>query len=309
MSTLADQMVHPAIRMDDFMDMPGDATSDMVDPHLDMPFFDLGVKESEQLPVDPAAWSNSLDPNPFAESPAASVTSPVAQQMSNDSTGTEDCAHQVNIIEPSSPSRHTARTARIEGKTSRTLSKSSIPSLSSGPSSPGAKPARATRSTAKKQEPKAANKAAKMSPTPARNGRSKAKRDRQPSEDDNGEEGGGDVKRTKYLERNRIAASKCRQKKKAWVGDLETQKTELEAMHANLQNDYASLLEQITELKTELMNHANCGDATIDGWIAGEAKRFVVKRATDESEDDGISHFPPLTADDFFNQDQTQAGT
>ncbi|KAF4120621.1 hypothetical protein GMORB2_2624 [Geosmithia morbida] len=322
MSTLADQMVHPAIHLDDLMDLSGDPTSDMADPHLAMPFFgNLSGKESDQLTVDPSTWGNSLDPNPFADSPEDYTTT--NPRINNASTiAVDDGALELQVADAASP-RRTARTTRIQGKSSRTLSKSSIPSLSSGPSSPGAKPARAIRAT-KKQEPRA-GKTAKANPSaPSRSTRAR-KRERQPSEDDVDGGGGiaggegGDFKRTKYLERNRIAASKCRQKKKAWVCDLETQKCELEVMHSSLQRDYTSLIDEINQLKTDLMNHAGCGDPNIDDWINAEAKRFVVKKTKDDPEpapaatlvdddnDDDNQQFS-LAAGDLFDNDPSMVG-
>ena len=93
----------------------------------------------------------------------------------------------------------------------------------------------------------------------------------------------GDPKRSKYLERNRIAASKCRQKKKAWVSDLETQKSELEDTNRVLQRECTDLVEQVTQLKNELMAHAGCADTNIDRWLETEAKRFV-QRTTNGAE-------------------------
>ena len=85
----------------------------------------------------------------------------------------------------------------------------------------------------------------------------------------------GDARRSRCLERNRVAASKCREKKKQWVQDLESAKAELEQQHASLQAECASLLDEATQIKNWLMEHATCGDANIDAWIGNEAMRFV----------------------------------
>lgn len=82
-------------------------------------------------------------------------------------------------------------------------------------------------------------------------------------------------KRNKFLERNRIAASKCREKKKQYVSELEDTKFELEARHAQLQRDYNDLISEVTDLKHHLMAHAKCNDPNIDRWISNEARRFV----------------------------------
>ncbi|KJZ70243.1 hypothetical protein HIM_10357 [Hirsutella minnesotensis 3608] len=84
-----------------------------------------------------------------------------------------------------------------------------------------------------------------------------------------------EARRNRCLERNRIAASKCREKKKAWMHDLEATKTELESQHASLQREFNGLLEEATQIKTSLMAHAGCNDQNIDMWIENEAIRFV----------------------------------
>lgn len=84
-----------------------------------------------------------------------------------------------------------------------------------------------------------------------------------------------DQKRNKFLERNRIAASKCREKKKQFVSELEETKIDLEARHNHLQVEAASLMNEVGLLKHNLMLHAKCNDANIDRWINNEARKFV----------------------------------
>jgi len=82
-------------------------------------------------------------------------------------------------------------------------------------------------------------------------------------------------KRLKFLERNRLAASKCREKKKMFVSDLERTKMGLEADHTQLQLERAGLMREVGELKHKLMAHAKCGEPTIDSWLSNEARRFT----------------------------------
>lgn len=84
-----------------------------------------------------------------------------------------------------------------------------------------------------------------------------------------------DHKRNKFLERNRIAASKCREKKKLYVTELEDTKISLEAQHQHLQLEYSGLIGEISGLKHHLMAHAKCNDPNIDRWINNEARKFV----------------------------------
>ncbi|ODA83564.1 hypothetical protein RJ55_02078 [Drechmeria coniospora] len=84
-----------------------------------------------------------------------------------------------------------------------------------------------------------------------------------------------DARRHHSLERNRVAASKCREKKKQWVHELESKKAELEALHASLLVECTNLLEESTQIKNLLMDHAACHDPNIDMWLDNEATRFV----------------------------------
>ncbi|KAH7312515.1 hypothetical protein B0I35DRAFT_437187 [Stachybotrys elegans] len=84
-----------------------------------------------------------------------------------------------------------------------------------------------------------------------------------------------DARRDKFLERNRQAASKCRQKKKEWVQDLEESRADLEAKNNNLHNQYEELLSEVTEIKNSLLWHATCDDPVINEWINTEARKYV----------------------------------
>ncbi|SPO06886.1 uncharacterized protein DNG_09580 [Cephalotrichum gorgonifer] len=82
-------------------------------------------------------------------------------------------------------------------------------------------------------------------------------------------------KRDKFLERNRVAASKCRQRKKEWVSGLEEAKNGLEAQNSHLQMELNGLLGEVSRMKNQIMAHASCHDPNIDKWIDNEARRFV----------------------------------
>ncbi|GAO15410.1 uncharacterized protein UV8b_07017 [Ustilaginoidea virens] len=82
-------------------------------------------------------------------------------------------------------------------------------------------------------------------------------------------------RRERSLERNRVAASKCRKRKKAWTEKLEEKKSGLEAMHNELQARYFSLLQESSQLKNHLISHAGCHDPNIDVWINNEASKYV----------------------------------
>ena len=81
--------------------------------------------------------------------------------------------------------------------------------------------------------------------------------------------------RNRSLERNCIAASKCRQKKKEWLTDLEANKSKLEKQFKSLHGEYNELMDEVTQLKNSLMTHAGCNDSNIDRWINNEANSYI----------------------------------
>lgn len=80
-----------------------------------------------------------------------------------------------------------------------------------------------------------------------------------------------DVKRSKFLERNRVAASKCRQKKKEWTQNLETRARELQKNNNMLRMDVESLRQEVLFLKTEMLKHSNCGCSQIQDFMKSSA--------------------------------------
>lgn len=66
------------------------------------------------------------------------------------------------------------------------------------------------------------------------------------------------------LERNRVAASKCRKRKKQWTENLEEKNSGLEAIHSDLQAEYMNLLQESSQLKNLLISHASCQNPNID---------------------------------------------
>ncbi|XP_065883454.1 cyclic AMP-dependent transcription factor ATF-2-like isoform X2 [Dysidea avara] len=65
-------------------------------------------------------------------------------------------------------------------------------------------------------------------------------------------------KRQKFLERNRAAAMRCRQKKKVWVENLEKKSKDLEQTNNQLQNEVTYLRNEVHQLKTILLAHKDC---------------------------------------------------
>ncbi|KAG7241240.1 hypothetical protein CRUP_004450, partial [Coryphaenoides rupestris] len=67
-----------------------------------------------------------------------------------------------------------------------------------------------------------------------------------------------DERRRKFLERNRAAATRCRQKRKVWVMSLEKKAEELTQTNMQLQNEVTMLKSEVTQLKQLLLTHKDC---------------------------------------------------
>ncbi|KAI1266719.1 hypothetical protein F5Y18DRAFT_425971 [Xylariaceae sp. FL1019] len=105
--------------------------------------------------------------------------------------------------------------------------------------------------------------------------------------------GPDEVKRRQFLLRNRVAAMKCRKKRKEWVTDLEETKLGLESQNSHLHLELDGLMDEASRIRAQLMAHANCNDPNIDKWIENEAKRFVI--GTSERYDQILATFGPAT--------------
>ncbi|KAI9230407.1 MAG: hypothetical protein DHS80DRAFT_5825, partial [Piptocephalis tieghemiana] len=70
-------------------------------------------------------------------------------------------------------------------------------------------------------------------------------------------------KRQRFLERNRIAASKCRQKKKAWIRSLEEKAESAQKEHDNLRAKVSALQQEVAFLRGQLTKHHQCSCSVI----------------------------------------------
>ena len=78
------------------------------------------------------------------------------------------------------------------------------------------------------------------------------KRGRKPDDED------PEIKRQRFLERNRAAASRCRAKKKQWVDNLEKKAKDMETMNGSLQQEVLMLRSEVQQLKSILIAHKDC---------------------------------------------------
>uniref|UniRef100_A0A665W028 Activating transcription factor 7b n=1 Tax=Echeneis naucrates TaxID=173247 RepID=A0A665W028_ECHNA len=67
-----------------------------------------------------------------------------------------------------------------------------------------------------------------------------------------------DERRQRFLERNRAAASRCRQKRKLWVNSLEKKAEDLANMNVSLTNEVTLLRNEVAHLKQLLLAHKDC---------------------------------------------------
>jgi hypothetical protein len=80
--------------------------------------------------------------------------------------------------------------------------------------------------------------------------------------------------------RNRVAATKCRQKKKVNIDNLKEMQDMLQAQNDKLRAEFQQLRMEVGEIKNHLINHTGCNDANINRWVENEAKGFVKKLVT-----------------------------
>ncbi|XP_072306133.1 cyclic AMP-dependent transcription factor ATF-7a isoform X4 [Eucyclogobius newberryi] len=72
-----------------------------------------------------------------------------------------------------------------------------------------------------------------------------------------------DERRQRFLERNRAAASRCRQKRKVWVCSLEKKAEELSSMNMSLSTEVSLLRNEVAHLKQLLLAHKDCPVTTL----------------------------------------------
>ncbi|KAI8096901.1 uncharacterized protein BX664DRAFT_325133 [Halteromyces radiatus] len=74
-------------------------------------------------------------------------------------------------------------------------------------------------------------------------------------------------KRQKTLERNRLAASRCRQRKKIWMDELSKKSERIVRRNATLKWMITQLKEEILVLKSQLLAHRGCQCQVIKNYI------------------------------------------
>ncbi|GAB1610194.1 cyclic AMP-dependent transcription factor ATF-2-like [Argonauta hians] len=94
-----------------------------------------------------------------------------------------------------------------------------------------------------------------------------------------------DERRRKFLERNRAAAARCRQKRKQWITDLEKKAEELQNTNSRLQSEVNLLRTEVAQLKSLLLAHKDCpitlqqksmGQLSIQAVPVGETPNIII---------------------------------
>ncbi|KAF4625401.1 hypothetical protein G7Y89_g12765 [Cudoniella acicularis] len=73
--------------------------------------------------------------------------------------------------------------------------------------------------------------------------------------------------RARFLERNRVAASKCREKKKKWMDDLERKRLEAQKQNSLFVEQRNQLFTELRLLRRELLRHENCKHKDMEFWL------------------------------------------
>ncbi|XP_045560826.1 cyclic AMP-dependent transcription factor ATF-2 isoform X2 [Salmo salar] len=102
-----------------------------------------------------------------------------------------------------------------------------------------------------------------------------------------------DEKRRKFLERNRGAVSRCRQKRKVWVSSLEKKAEDLNSMNGQLQNEVTLLRNEVDQLKHLLLAHKDCPVTTKkkkSAYHTSEEDSYEEMSVPDSLQSEAIQH-------------------
>lgn len=109
-----------------------------------------------------------------------------------------------------------------------------------------------------------------------------------------------DAQRRRVLERNRIAATKCRVRKRDEAEALAVREKDMYDQNRQLATCFDSLAAEVYHLKTQLLRHTDCDCVLIQRYIANEARRSVDGMASPSQQCGGGGgggrggHMPPV---------------
>ncbi|KAF9952106.1 hypothetical protein BGZ70_000737 [Mortierella alpina] len=157
-----------------------------------------------------------------------------------------------------------ARTLRTRAS-ARAASKSSSTAKSSSQASRSRKTNNTKKSTPAPRKPKASVKSSSTPTSTTSKRPSSSRKHSSPAEDD--DEESNETKRRKFLERNRVAASKCREKKRQQtlktIADADAITARNQALHETLDE----LQEEVRTLKNQILCHRSCSCDVIQKFV------------------------------------------
>jgi hypothetical protein len=110
--------------------------------------------------------------------------------------------------------------------------------------------------------------------------------------------------RQSHLEKNRVAAHKCRQRKKEYINGLEGRAREFSSKNKALKENVAMLREEVLSLKNEVLRHAGCGFWAVDEYLArcaGDLLGMEVPMRT-SSQTNSIQQSPAMNTQQHMGQ-------
>lgn len=117
-----------------------------------------------------------------------------------------------------------------------------------------------------------------------------------------------DPRRRRVLERNRIAATKCRLRKRDEASALASREQAMEDQNRYLSTCFESLTAEIYHLKTQLLRHTDCNCILIQKYITNEAKKSVDSLMTCTSPL-SHSHSHDIDSTSSYHQGTSNSGT
>jgi ATF/CREB family transcription factor len=114
----------------------------------------------------------------------------------------------------------------------------------------------------------------------------------------NGKKMTDDEKRKNFLERNRVAALKCRQRKKQWLANLQNKVEMFSQENDALSQQITSLREEVVNLKTILMAHKDCPVSQSQGLSGMGMQQFIEGYGSQQMNPYGLQQMgaPPVMA-------------
>jgi len=108
-----------------------------------------------------------------------------------------------------------------------------------------------------------------------------------------------EAKRKRFLERNRVAADKCRQNRKKWIEDLQEKCHQFSAENAAKQAAVEEMEQELITLKNMLLMHSgSCKDDNIRAWMEKESKKLMEPKSV---------RAPVLTLEEASSPDSDQS--